>query len=414
MSIWKQLALCLVIAALAAGGWYAWRNPSAVEPVRAALSAVLPASQGGDGGAPAPRSGPPAGRTGQAGGSGPLPVVVAPAESDNQGERVVALGSAKAGRSVTLLPEVTGIVERVAFRPGGMVAEGDVLFELEKSSQVIAVERARIELEQARSALSRAQQLSKSKSISEVAKQDAEIAERVAEIALRSAELDESRRTIKAPFSGVTGLTDIAVGDLVTTSTSLVTVDDLDKVIVAFEVPERFAGRVGHDMPVRAIAHALQGRAFTGTVTAVDSRIDQTSRTLKMEATLDNPGGEIKPGMAVSIEIDLPAEERVAVPSLAVQWDRQGSFVWRVGADSKVTRIPVTILDRRTGTVVVKADIASGDTLVVEGVQRLRGGAEVQITRRKPSGAPAAEESDATARSGGTAPERVTIQKAKS
>ncbi|MGQ7793314.1 efflux RND transporter periplasmic adaptor subunit [Faunimonas sp. B44] len=397
MSAWKQLALSLIILAAAAAGWYAWTNPEAVEPIRTALSSVTPGEQSSPAGAPSAASQASAPRRGPGGPGGAPPVVVAAAELDGGGEKVTALGSAKAGRSVTIVPEVTGIVQKVLFRPGEPVDEGEVLVELDRSTQEIAVERARIALEQAKSALSRAQQLAKSRNISEVALQDAEIAVRVAEIELRTAELEERKRTIRAPFGGVAGLSDVSVGDLVTTSSELATLDDLSRIVISFEVPERFSGRIGRGTAVSGTARALPGEVFGGAVTAVDSRIDPATRTLRMEAEIENRGGRIKPGMAVAIAIALEGEKRVAVPALSVQWDRQGSFVWRL-AGEKVERVPVAILSRRSDTVVVKAEVEPEDLLVVEGVQRLRNGAEVAVVRRvAPASSRAAPDEDATA-----------------
>ena len=412
MSVWKQIALCLLIVAAAVGGWYAYRTPEVMSLARETFAAVLPAERsapasppaGGEppgreatsGGHPGPAGGQSgrSGRSGGFGGGGPPPVVAAPVEIDEGGETIVALGSAKAVRSVTIYPEVTGIVESVSFTPGGTVEEGDVLIELENEEQQVAVERARIAVEQARGALERAEQLAQSRNISNVALQEAATALQIAEIELRSAEIAASRRTVTAPFGGAVGLTDISAGDLVTQSTEIVTLDDLSSAIVAFEVPERFAGMVERAMPIAATARALPGKTFEGEVAAIDSRIDEATRTLRMEGKLANEGQLLKPGMAINVAIALEGEERLAAPTLSVQWDRAGSFVWLIDGQT-ARRVPVTIISRRSGAIVIEGDVQAGDQLVVEGVQRMRDGIDVSVVGGAPAPdvpAPAAEE----------------------
>ena len=114
----------------------------------------------------------------------------------------------------------------------------------------------------------------------------------------------------------------------------------------------------------------------------MDSRVDPGSRTLKLEATLPNDADVLRPGMAMTMALSIPGEPRPAVPSLAVQWDRQGSFVWKLDGDV-VHRMPAQIIARRSGTVVLAADLAAGDDVVVEGVLRLREGISVVAYRRR-------------------------------
>jgi len=368
MSVWKQLLLSLVLVALAGGGWYAYRNPQLIGL----------AAEGGA--APEGKARPPAGAAGRVPGTigrgGAVNVITAPVAMDEAGETVLALGTAKAVRSVTLFPQVTGVVTEILFTPGRNVEAGAVLVRLEDDEQRVALDRARVTLEQAQRTLERSQTLAKSRNLAVAALQEAELAAQVAEIEVQTAEIALSRRTITAPFAGATGLTDLSVGDLVTNTTAITTLDDLSTLKVAFEVPERWAGRVSLDQPVQARAQAVPGSSFAGRVTAIDNRVDETTRTLRLEAELGNPDGALKTGMAVNAELSFPADRQLAVPTLAVQWDRRGSFVWKL-ADGAARRAQATILRRESGLVFVQGDLQPGDKVVVEGIQRLREGAEV-------------------------------------
>ncbi|MBA3518955.1 MAG: efflux RND transporter periplasmic adaptor subunit [Rhizobiales bacterium] len=384
MSFFKQLVICLVLVAGAGAGWYVYQNPQITGLARE--TAEGPGAAGGRGPTVAGggERGPGAGSRGFGanripglmGGGGAVNVITAPVETDAGGETVVALGTARAARSVTLFPQVTGVVTEILFRPGQAIDEGAALVRLQDDEQQVAVDRARVTLEQTRETLERSQALAKSKTITAVALSDAETAAQLAEIEVRSAEIALDRHTVTAPFSGVIGLTDVAVGDLVTSTTEIATLDDLATLNVRFEVPERWAGRIAPDQPISATPQGMPGSKLSGRVSGIDNRVDETTRTLLLEAELENPGEVLKPGMAVSVSLDFDTDQQLAVPTLAVQWDRRGSFVWRV-TEGAAERAGIAIIRRQSGIVIVQGDIAAGDRIVVEGIQRLRPGAKV-------------------------------------
>jgi RND family efflux transporter MFP subunit len=180
------------------------------------------------------------------------------------------------------------------------------------------------------------------------------------------------------------GLTDISIGDLVTTTTAITALDDLSTVHVRFEVPERWAGRIAQGQAITATAQGLPGSEFAGRVTGVDNRVDETTRTLRLEAELANEGFALKSGMAIRVAMRFESDEHLVVPSLSVQWDRDGSFVWKV-VDGAARRADVTILRRQSGIVTVQGELAAGETVVVEGIQRLREGAMVTQVNETPA-----------------------------
>jgi RND family efflux transporter MFP subunit len=374
MSIIKQSFICLCVLAAAFGGWYVYNDPQLTAAVRSAL----PVAEAREAQPDVRQLGRSGGRSGVRGRGGAMNVIAADVEQDRGVEVVVALGTAKANRSVSIFAQVTGVVEEVAFTPGEAVEPDALLVRLDDEEQVMAVERARIARDDALQALDRAQRLAERGTVSEVALAEAGTTARVSEIELRNAEVALGRRELRAPFAGIAGFTDISQGDLVTSNAEIVGLDDLSAVRVGFEVPERWSGRIAQGLEIRATVPGLPGSAFTGTVTAIDSRIDAVSRTLRLEATIDNEGQALKPGMSVKVEIAFAGEDRLVVPSLAVQWDRSGAFVWTLQGDT-VGRAEVTILRRLSGAAIVAGDVVAGDRVVVEGVQRLRDGATVAI-----------------------------------
>ena len=373
MTLYRQVALSLVLVAVVAVGWYAYSNPSTVRVERESAGARNGAGQGGGNRIP--------GLIGRGGG---VNVITQAVELDPGGETVIALGTAKAARSVTVYPQVTGIATDILFRPGEAVDQGAPLLRMEDDEQRVAADRARVALRQAEATLERSRTLAQSRTISDAALLEAETAAQLAEIEVRSAEIALQRRTITAPFAGVTGLTDISVGDLVTQSTAITRLDDLSTVRVGFEVPERWAGRIERGHPITAMAQGVAGSEFSGRISGIDNRIDETTRTLRLEAELANEGRELRAGMAITVSLRFETDQELAVPSLSVQWDRRGSHVWKV-VDGAGRRADVAIVRRESGTVIVRGDVEAGDRVVVEGVQRLRDGAVVTEVDESPA-----------------------------
>jgi RND family efflux transporter MFP subunit len=397
-----QILTSLVLVALAGGGWYAYEH-------RAALFGAESAAVAGGG------QGRPAGGAGGGGPRGPgilgPPLVVASTvTTDSSGAEVRAIGTLAAEQAVTLYPQVTGIVSAVNFKAGQAVKTGDVLLTIDEADQQVAVDKAEIALTNARAARERIEKLVKTSNATTVQLTDAQVAEKQAEIDLRSARLELAKRKITAPFEGTVGLTDIAVGDLINSQKAITTLDELTTLKVSFDVPERVSRLVKVGEPIHATSDAVPGTTISGTIAAVDSRIDPTARTLKVEAKVPNSDGVLKPGTAIVISLAFPGEPQPSVASLAVQWDRQGPFVWKLDGDV-VHRVPIQILTRRSGMVTVSAtDLDEGDLVVVEGVLRLREGLKVQPTVAEGgepvarSGEPGAPKAEAP----GTEPDRKT------
>ena len=399
MSATRQIILSLIVVLIAAAGWYGY-DKGYFSTHQAGVSQAAGAGQGGSGG----------GTRGQGNGGGrggSVLVVTAPVGTDDTGIDLSAIGTVAAAQEVTLYPQDSGFVVAIEFAPGTKVTKGQTLVRLDDSDQQVALEKARIALDTAQAALDRAQQLATSNNITTVALTDARTARQNAQIELQSAQNALAKRTISAPFAGTIGLSDIALGDLISSSKAIATLDDMLEVTISFDVPERASGLVAVGQQVTASTDALAGQSFKGTISAIDNRVDAVARTLKVKATLPNDANVLKPGMALTAAMSFPGQSHLAVPSLAVQWDRTGSYVWKV-ADGSAHRVAVQILGRRSGTVILDGGLAQNDAVVVEGLQRVREGSKVTeagADAGPPASAPAGPPAAGQVNSGGAAPE---------
>ncbi|MEZ2219144.1 efflux RND transporter periplasmic adaptor subunit [Rhizobium sp. RCC_161_2] len=293
-------------------------------------------------------------------------------------DRLSAIGTGDAIRSVVVMPQATGTIREILIKSGDHVKQGQVLARLDDDEQIIARGQAEVAL---KSAVEKSQLYHNIKSsVSRMEVFDSEIVEQGARLALKSAELALKRRDIVAPIDGIVGIVPVVIGDNVTTTTSIVTLDDRSEVLVDYWVPERFANTVKVDQPVEATSVARPGRLFSGVVEAVDNRVDGASRTLRIRARIDNATDELRAGMSFNVGMRFAGETYPSVDPLSVQWDGEGSYVWRV-IDGKSSKVRVSVVQRNPDAVLVQADLKDGDRIVTEGLQRVTEGGAVRLAR---------------------------------
>lgn len=379
MSAWKQLLFSLVILAAAVA---AWANffPGA-RPVLTSWNLgwlIVAGDNSADKvAANGQRSGQGGGQ-GRQGGGQTANVVTEPATLATINDRLQAIGTGRARASVTVTPYDSGRLIGILVGSGADVNAGDVIARLDAEGEEIAVDRARIARADAAAKLERIRSLQSSNAATSVQVGDAETVLRNAEFALRDAELALARRSVVAPISGVVGILPVETGNYVTTQTAVATIDDRSTIVVDFWVPERYATAVKVGAPLTASLVARPSGVFDGTVSAVDNRLDEQSRTLRVQAGIANPDDSLRAGMSFQVTMKFPGDTYPAVSPLAIQWGTDGAFVWVV-REGKAKRTPVRIVQRNTENVLVDAPIREGEMVVTEGVQNVREGSEVLV-----------------------------------
>lgn len=358
MSLTKQLAI-LAGAGLLLAMVLWWDLPG--------FSSVAPPEDGGTGGT--------------RGSEAPAPVIVMPVGLDSNAATVEAVGTGDAVKSITLFPEASGQVTEILFEAGDRVQRDDPLLRLDAEDEVLAVELARVRLQDARQQLDRYENTAPSGAVSTSEVDQARTALSAARIELAQAELALRKRTLKAPFDGIIGIPEVSAGDRVETGTVISTLDDRSTLLVDFEVPEAFAQGVRKGGPIEATTWAMPGERFEGFVESVGSRIDAQTRTLRVRGAIENENDLLRTGMSFTIRLALQGDQLPSVPSIAVQWDRRGAYVWRV-VDGRAGRVEVDVVKREDQWILVQAPLAPGDQIVVEGVQRLNPGRTVDATVR--------------------------------
>ncbi|WP_419912130.1 efflux RND transporter periplasmic adaptor subunit [Hoeflea sp.] len=302
----------------------------------------------------------------------PAPLVVlSPVETATTDDTVKSIGTARAIERATLYPEVSGRVTDINAVSGQRVEAGDVIVQLDDQVQRLAVDRARLAVEDAEAQVARFETLAARNTVSDVQLSDAVLALSNARLDLREAEDALERRAVNAPFTGEVGLIEIGVGDFVSTTTPVTTLDERRTLLIEFRVPERFANQIETGQPMALSTPALPGLALEGEVSGMDSRIDTVARTLTVQGTIANDNDLIRPGMSFEVTLAFIGNSYPSVPSLAVQWDREGSYVFKANGTT-AERTAISIVSRQDGQVLVNGDIAAGDRVVSEGTNAVR------------------------------------------
>lgn len=327
------------------------------------------------------QGGPPGGAGGPPGRGGPpmaMPVDVAVARIDTVVETIRATGQVESVQSIELRPEVEGRIVEIVVSEGREVAEGAPLFKIDDTQLRAQVTRLEAERDLADQALKRTRELLDRNASSTADLERAEASARSAAASLEQQQIRLDRTVVRAPFGGVVGQRFVSLGDYVTSSTRLTTLQTVNPQRAAFAVPERYAERLTRGLEVTFTVAALADRTFTGVVDFVDPRVELPGRTITVKARVPNRDRALKPGMF--IEAALVAETRagaVVVPEDAVLPVSGADYIWVV-VDGKATRRQVTLGVRVPGFVEVQDGVAAGEQVVVGGLERLFEGADVR------------------------------------
>lgn len=314
------------------------------------------------------------------GGAQPTPVRASVAVSDTVVEELRATGQIEALQSIELQPEVSGRLVDILVREGTEVRRGTGLFKVDDAEIRSEVDRLEAENELAEQALARTRELLARDASSAADLERAEATARATKAQLDLQRTRLERTVVRAPFAGIVGERFVSLGDYVTPSTALTTLQTADPQRASFEVPERYAQDLAEGQTVNFAVAAIPEREFSGTVDFVDPRVQLPGRTITVKAIVQNPDRVLKPGMF--IEARLATEVRpdaVVVPEEAILPLAGANYVWAVTPENTARRVEVELGVRRPGRVEVRSGLAPGDRVVTGGQALLFPDAPVMI-----------------------------------
>ena len=392
------VAIAAVVALVAGGVWY-WKSRDPAPGDKAAATATKDGKEGKAG----------KGRGGRGGaGGGPQPVAAVAARKGDIDIVQTALGTVNALRTVTVKPRVDGQLQAILFTEGQLVKQGDVIAQIDPVPLQVALQQAEgtlardaAQLNNARLDLERYRKLLALDSIAaqQVDQQAAQVRTMEGTIKVSQAQVDNAKlqlsyARITAPIGGRLGLRIVDPGNMVRGSDAagIAVITQVDPISVLFTIPQDSLPRVlarlaaGDKPAVEAWDREQKNVLAKGALVTTDNQIDVTTGTVKLKAQFPNKEGKLFPNQFVNVRMVVDVRRDVVlVPSAALQRGAQGTLVYVVRDDSTVTLRPVTAGPTEGQLTAIETGLQAGERVVVDGVDRIREGAKVEVT--EPAGA---------------------------
>ena len=318
----------------------------------------------------------------------PTSVQVTDVSTQEWADQFDAVGTIESVQGVTLANEVPGKVEKITFESGTMVSAGDILVVLDKTGEEAQLRSATSAADLAKLNLARTRDLRKTSVISQSELDTAE--SQYTNTAARVEELQWTvqKRTIKAPFAGRLGIRQIREGQFLQAGEPIVSLQSLDPVYVNFSLPQQRLSELHIGMKVRATTDAIPGRIFEGSLTAIDAEVDALTRNIRLQATIANKDGALRPGMFAAVSAIAPEEKtHTVIPGTAVIFAAYGNSVFVVKEEQDKEGKPHLVCDqkfvrlgsRKGDFVSVEEGLQPGEKVVSAGGFKLHKGASVVI-----------------------------------
>lgn len=330
----------------------------------------------------------------------PVSVAVATATERPWQVRLPSVGTLKALQGVDLSLEVAGTVTEVQFQSGQKVKAGQPILQLDSAVESALLETARADLGLAQLDYGRGSQLVGSEAISkgEFDRLTAQLAKSKATVNQLKASLE--KKHIVAPFSGTIGIRQTDVGDFLASGTVIATLQDLSSLYVDFYVPEQAVPKIALGQPVQVSVSAYPTLNFPGTISAINPKVENTTRNVLVRATLANPDGKLLPGMFASLQVLLPdPQPKIVVPESVITYTLYGNSLYvavqKKDAQGNVETDdqgqPVLVAERRfietgerrDGLVLINKGVQNGEQVISAGQIKLDNGAHIVISPDK-------------------------------
>ncbi len=308
-------------------------------------------------------------------------VDVAPVTVGSITESIQTVGTLEAIASITVRPEIAGVIRQIHFQDGQAVERAALLVELDPEELQSQVNQAAAEEKMALVTYERLKRITDEQSAIVPAQQmdEARMGWHAATANNRLYAARLKKTVIRAPFSGTLGLRRVSVGDYLQPGQDIVNLEDLSILHVDFKVAEVWLSRLHVDQKLIVTTEAFPNITFEGQVTALDPRVDAVNRTVAVRAVIPNPDRTLRPGLFVTVRLTLGEDTRaLLIPEEATFLRQEKVMVFQV--EDRIARLKaVTLGARERGMVHVRAGLKEGDVVVRTGTHKLHHGDLVSI-----------------------------------
>jgi multidrug efflux system membrane fusion protein len=324
----------------------------------------------------------------------PVRVTIAPVQKADFPVYLSGLGTVQGFNTVVVRTRVDGQIDKIAFKEGQLVNQGDLLVEIDPRPYQATLDQAKAKKAQDEANLANANlDLQRYTKLGEFATrqqtdtQRSTVAQLTAQLAADDAAIFNAQTQldytqVKAPISGVAGLRQVDVGNIVNaaTQTGIVTIAQIEPIAVIFTAPEEqlpYINEAQSVQPLKVIALTTDGKKTlsTGALAVVNNQVDTTSGTIRLKAVFDNKDHALWPGQSVSTRLLVKTlKDATVVPDDAIQHGNDGLYAYAVGKDNKADLRKVKVSQSIDGRSVVDEGLSPGDQVITAGVYKVRPG----------------------------------------
>jgi multidrug efflux system membrane fusion protein len=367
MSWSRTIRWGLLIAAIGAAGYFGWQKYTREHAIQAAQKA------------PAPKA---------------VPVKIAAVEKADFPVYLTGLGTVQGFNTVLVRTRVDGQINKIDFREGQFVKEGDTLVEIDPRPFQAALDQAKAKkaqdeanLANAKLDLQRFTRLGEFATRQQTDTQRSQVAQLTAQIEADQAAIDNAQTqldyaTVKAPISGIVGIRQVDVGNIVNaaTQTGIVSIAQIEPIAVIFTAPEDQLPDIKAALaasPPKVIALSTDGKKVlsTGTLALINNQVDTTSGTIRLKAVFDNKDHALWPGQSVSTRLLVATlKDATVMPDDAVQHGNDGLYAFSVNADNKAELRRIKVTKSIDGRSVVDEGLSPGERVITSGQYRVQPG----------------------------------------
>jgi membrane fusion protein, multidrug efflux system len=303
--------------------------------------------------------------------------------------RTQAVGSLRAVRGADLAAQAAGVVDQINIESGTEVPAGTILLKLKPNDDPAKLAQLEAQAALAEQTYKRDQEQFAAQAVSQ-ATLDTDVAtlkSARAQVAAQQALIEE--KIVRAPFAGRLGIRLVDVGQYLGAGTTVVTLQELDPILIDFYVPQQVLAHLKVGQAVSATVDTYPGASFRGAVASINSKVDSASRNVQVRASFRNADRRLLPGMYATVEIEgAEATEQLTVPQTAITYNAYGNTVFVVeqsGSDDKgkpksvAQQRFVQLGATRGDQVAVMSGVKPGDVVVTAGQIKLRSGSPVVV-----------------------------------
>lgn len=308
--------------------------------------------------------------------------------------KLSATGSLRAIQGVNITTQLAGMVDTIYFKPGSVVSEGQLLVQLNASTDIAQLQATQANAELAKITYNRDKQ---QYAVQAVSKQtlDADLQNwksLQAQVAQQSSTV--AKKSIVAPFAGRVGIVQVNLGQFLNPGDSVTMLQTLDPIYVDFYMPQQALAHLRIGQKTYVETDTYPKHKFTGQITTINPGIDTATRNVLVESTIANPKDLLTPGMFVSVDVDAGAIKKyLTVPQAAITFNPYGDIIYIVHeSDSEkdengkpaliAKQIFVTTGETRGDQVTILQGLKEGDVIVTSGQLKLKNGSKIEINNK--------------------------------